>query len=599
MRRQTARFPALTCLVLALGACEELNVDDEEHAQEEEGSGDSGGSSSGGSSSGASHGGDGNADDVDADGDTKTETDDSSKPPRVALERGGVEGAWAEDGVRKFLGIPYAKEPGGELRWSAPQMPDKWSDDLKATKFARACPQLGESLPSGDDHLEDCLYLNVWAPGHNPKKALPVLVWFHGGDHQQGSAAERGDGEAHFDGTALARENVVVVTINYRLGPLGFLPLGEAPAPKSTREEGWNAALYGNQGLWDQAFALRWVQDNIEVFGGDPDNVTIFGQGSGAVDVCMHVASPVSGGKKLFQQAISQSGGCTTYQRTSSQVLDGASAWLEKLDCNNKANADDVTKCLRGKSVRDLFAAIPDPAAASKWFSPSVDGTFMPEQPRALFDDGNIANVPYLLGTNANEGSELLTGLTVDAEEDYHAALAKLFPSATDVERCEVYPHDAYASAKKPYRLALSHVLGDGASTCAVLDTAQRARDADSDVYAYWFAGPEADDASAGHGAEIKYVFGAGEFSDGEAKLRDLMQRYWTSFAADGYPDGGEGTPDWPEFGAKRKVLSLGKDVTVLTDLRKAQCALWSDVYDAEFKARDLTDAPKAEPKND
>lgn len=586
MRKQTVRFTALACLALALGACEELNVDDDKDHGEDE-SGDSGGS--GGGPSGGDTGDTG--DDGDADNDS-----DTSKPPHVALEKcGGIEGSWRDDGVREFLGIPYAKEPTGDLRWAAPQAPDKWDEDLKATKFARACPQIGDSLPKNEDHAEDCLYLNVWAPSHEERKGLPVMVYFHGGDHQTGSASTRSDDDPLYDGTALAHKGVVVVTINYRLGPLGFLPLGAAPEPKSKHKDAEStAALYGNQGLWDQAFALRWVQDNIEAFGGDADNVTIFGQGSGAVDVCLHVASPESGRDKLFQQAVSQSGGCTTYQRTSKEVLSDLSDWLKKLDCD-KSSADEVTKCLRDKSVRDLFAVIPDRATARKWFTPSVDGWFVPDQPRQLFDDGDIADVPYLLGSNANDGSELLSDLTVESEDDYHSELAKLFPLATDEERCEVYPHDAYSSAKKPFATALSHVLGDGVSTCAVLDTALRARDADSDVYAYYFTGVADSDDTAGRGAELKYVFGTGNFSDSEGKLRDLMQSYWSSFASDGYPDGGKDAPEWPKLGSKRKVLSLGKEVSVLTDVRSKQCALWKDVYDAEFKTSTpaKSDAPQ------
>ena len=199
MRSRTLWSTGLLCLALA-SACEELNVnDDKEHDTADDSGGDSsGGSSSGGSSSGGS----GDADREHGDGEDE-DGDPHAKPPRVSIERcGAVVGAWGDHGVRKFLGIPYAKEPSGELRWAAPQRPDKWDDDREATKFARACPGVGGAPAKGDKHPEDCLYLNVWAP-EKPKKPLPVMVWFHGGDHLRGSAAEAhsGDDAARFDGS--------------------------------------------------------------------------------------------------------------------------------------------------------------------------------------------------------------------------------------------------------------------------------------------------------------------------------------------------------------------------------------------------------------
>jgi para-nitrobenzyl esterase len=432
----------------------------------------------------------------------------------------------------------------------------------------------------GDKHAEDCLYLNVWTP-EKPKKPLPVMVWFHGGDHLSGSAAEAhsGDDNARFDGSVLASKSVVVVTINYRLGPLGFLPLGDKQAR--------SGPLFGNQGLWDQAFALQWVQENVEVFGGDPDNVTIFGQGSGAVDVCLHVASPQSGGKDLFHGAIGQSGGCTRYHHTAEEQREGLAEFLDKLGCKDD-DADARLGCLRAKSAGELFDAIPDRKAGKKWFGPSVDGRFLPDQPRILFEDQRAAGVPYLLGSNANDASAVLDDMEpVDSEDAYHKALEKLFPDATEEERCEAYPHDAYAHMKKPYQTALAHVLADGAFACSVLHTAVHARTSGSAVYSHHFTGLDKDgDASADFGSDVGYVFGTNDVPESGSALRDAVQSYWTSFANEGFPGKHGDAPDWPQLGQKpRKVFRLGSEVEVLLDFRKLQCALWDGAYDAEFKA--------------
>jgi len=589
MRSQIVWSTLVLGLALGLGACEELNVDDEEHADTGDDTGGGGGPGGGGPS------------DDDDDDDIVEEDDepvDDSSPPHVSLDSyGRVEGIWGEHGVRQFLGIPYAKAPTGDLRWAAPQRADSWDGDLKATQLPRACPGAWGGAAKGDKPLEDCLYLNVWAPSHVPSGGLPVMVWFHGGDHVTGSASEKHPDvdQARYDGKGLAANDVVVVTINYRLGPLGFLPIGAKKAKPSTRPT--DGPLFGNQGLWDQAFALQWVQDNIGEFGGDPDNVTIFGQGSGAVDVCLHMVSPHSGGKDLFHQAISQSGSCTRLQRTSEALYDGLDPWLDKLDCN-ASDREEVASCLRGKSVAELFDAVPDIAAARKWFGPSVDGHFVPDQPRTLFESQDVATVPYLIGSNGYEAS-VLEVEDLDSEAAYHKALARLFPSATDEQRCEAYPHDAYADAKKPYRTALAHVLADGAYGCAALHTAGLARAAGSTVYAYHFTGPDGSEATAAHGGELDYVFGTKDVPERGVDLREAVQHYWTTFASDGDPGAHDGV-DWPQLGQKpRKLLRLGAEREVVSDLRKAQCALWEDVYDAEWKPKATTPTAAATPKDE
>ena len=272
----------------------------------------------------------------------------------VTLKDGPVRGDVA-GGSRRFLKIPYAKPPVGDLRWKAPVKNDPWTTVRHETAFANECPQAKSAqAPLGTN--EDCLYLNVWRPEPAPAKA-PVMVWFHGGGNFAGSAADQVPTTTTlwYDGQFFAsRHGVVVVTLNYRLGPFGFFPhpaLGAEHSP------------LGNQGLLDQRMALQWVQENIAQFGGDKDNVTIFGESAGSADVCYHVASP--GDVGLFQRAISESGGCTISldggkDTTAAGAAAGIAAFTSAMGCDA---APDPLACLRGKSAADIIANAmqPDP----------------------------------------------------------------------------------------------------------------------------------------------------------------------------------------------------------------------------------------------
>ena len=299
--------------------------------------------------------------------------------PRVAIADGTLEGLRIDGGVRAFLGIPFARPPVGALRWQRPQANEPWQDARDASHFGPRCPQPPSSDPL-DVASEDCLYLNVWTPAVD--RPLPVMVWIHGGGNVNGSSFEPA-----YDGQFLARDyGIVLVSINYRLGVFGFFGAAGLAAESGSA---------GNQGLWDQQLALHWVQKNIARFGGDASNVTIFGESAGSADVCYHVAAP--GSRGLFQRAISESGGCTSRVADADSAQRTAAAFAERMGCTGA----DALACLRSKSVRELV----DGAAAAGRFPISVDGVFLPEQPRALFDRGDIARVPYILGSNTDEGS--------------------------------------------------------------------------------------------------------------------------------------------------------------------------------------------------
>ena len=227
---------------------------------------------------------------------------------------------------RQFLGIPYAKPPIGALRWKAPQPAESWTTPREATVFGKRCAQLADpTLQSAASNDEDCLYLNVWTPNPVPTVALPVMIWIHGGGNVNGSTAEPVPfvrTGVFYSGEHLAGEHgVVVVSMNYRLGLFGFFAHPDLAAEGSA----------GNQGLLDQRMAMQWVHDNIAAFGGDPAQVTIFGESAGSQDVCFHVASP--GSAPLFHRAIGESGGCTTRLRTKAEAETQATGVAADLAC--------------------------------------------------------------------------------------------------------------------------------------------------------------------------------------------------------------------------------------------------------------------------
>jgi len=561
----------LLCGALAISACDDVlegKEDDYEHEDDGCCSG-GGGPQGGGSDPDDPDPDDPDPDDPDPDDPDPDDPDlDDSDPPRVEVGQGDLVGSYLNSKVRGFFGIPYAKPPVGALRFLAPQPPDGWSKARDAKSFGPSCIQAdGDDVL--DDQDEDCLYLNIWAPARTPRTGAPVLVWFHGGDHANGSAAEPASRRgSRYDGTELAQRGLVVVTVNYRLGPLGFLTHKKIAAVEG--------GTLGNQGLWDQQRALQWVNDNIARFGGDEDNVTIAGQGSGATDVCLHVVSPESRG--LFARAIQQSGGCTTYQPTTSDLQGRAQPWLDGLSCDDDSG---LLECLQDKSVSELYEDLPSGA-----FVPSVGGEFLPEQPRHAFDAGEIADVSILLGSNAEEGSLYYDRYpNVTTEDDYHLVIQELFPSIPLKELCEAYPHDRFEDADEPYQRALAYSLGDGRFTCATLDTAIRAREAGANVYLYNFDGPYLDEAGdAEHGAEVPYVFGTiAAPDDDEAELSDRIQSYWSQFVREGDPND-DTDPTWqPLAEGKPYRLNLSSDITVLKQFRDAECTLWRDYYDSEF----------------
>ncbi len=336
----------------------------------------------------------------------------------IHLADGDVQGE-LNGQTRQFLGIPYAAPPVGALRWRPPAPAIPWQGVLQANAFAPACAQLA-SIQGGASDNEDCLYLNVWTPDPAPAKPRPVMVWFPGGGNQNGSAGDPvpfpGVPGHFYDAHVLAEEHdVVVVTINYRLNAFGFFAhhalAGEDPA----------YPFAGNQGLLDQRAALEWVRANIIAFGGNPKKVTIFGESAGSEDVCLQIAAGAP--RRLFRRGIGESGGCTTRQPTAAEGDSAAEAFTAAVGCRGAA---DELGCLRQLPTSTLLAHL-----AQGNFAPVVDGGFLPDQPRALFDSGRYARIPYLLGSNSDEGTLFFLGVPpVTTEAEYLAALEARYGAA-------------------------------------------------------------------------------------------------------------------------------------------------------------------------
>jgi para-nitrobenzyl esterase len=497
------------------------------------------------------------------------------------LAAGDVQGQ-VNGGTREFLGIPFAAPPVGPLRWRPPAPVVPWQGVRQATAFGGACAQLSSIQGPGSSN-EDCLYLNIWTPDPAPKKPRPVMVWFHGGGNQQGSASDAvpfpGVPGLFYDGRTLAEErDVVVVTTNYRLNLFGFFAhaglAGEDPAnPRA-----------GDQGLLDQRAALEWVRANIAAFGGNPRKVTIFGESAGSQDVCLHVASP--GSRGLFHRAISESGGCTTRTATAAEGAATAAAFAAAVGCSG--TADDLA-CLRQVSVDTLLAHLPQGGGTvvpSFTFQPVVDGGFLPDQPRALYDAGNYAKVPYLLGSNADEGTLFFLGVppvTTDAE--YMAALqARYGARAADV--AAVYPASSFPTPQD----ALVRAFGDQILVCSTYDTARRAAAGGAPAFLYNFSRIipipilQLVGLHAFHGSEIVYVFGSiTPPSPEDATVGQTMRGYWTRFARRGNPNG-SGALKWPRYRARTdRRIDLDVTPSVLTGFRRRECEFWWSVYDAQF----------------
>jgi para-nitrobenzyl esterase len=464
-------------------------------------------------------------------------------PLQVKVDTGTIAGR-TEGPVRAFLGIPYAAPPVGDLRWKPPAPAAKWSGVREAVSFGARCMQgaiYSDMVFRDPGPSEDCLTLNVWAPALAATKKLPVMVWVYGGGFQAGSTSE-----PRQDGQFLARRGVVVVSMNYRLGVFGFFALPELAA-ESVR----NSA--GNYGLLDQAAALRWVHRNIAAFGGDPGNVTIFGESAGASSVSALMASPLAEG--LFVKAIGESG--SAFAKASSPMKTLAQREESDSSFARESLGSTSPKDLRALSAQKVLEAALNKNDAELRFSPSVDGYFLPESVATIFAAKKENKAGLLAGWNHDEESR---GKNAPAnptpEELLRADAEKQFPGKA-AEFLRLY---ATASAEEAKR-SLNDFLGDDPRAWAMWKWLERAAaEGHKPVYRYRFdrsLPSAADPAGLGayHSGEIEYVFGALDSKAGipwtaeDRALSELIQKYWTNFARHGDPNS-EGLPVWPAYRA-------------------------------------------------
>ena len=498
--------------------------------------------------------------------------------PVVKTAQGDVQG-FIKENVNMFYGIPYAAPPVGDLRWKTPQPHANWEGVRKTTSAPPLCFQSMLYMQRGQ---EDCLYLNVATPDIKPAKPKPVMVWFHGGgfiggDGLQGTPLQR----------LAARGDVVVVSLQYRVGALGFLA---HPALSAESEKTNNQSVSGNYGLMDQQAALRWVRDNIGAFGGDSKNVTIFGESAGGMSVCAHLASPVSAG--LFKQAIIQSGPCTKNNADLS-AAEKQGEWLAiRAGCEGRGN---LLQCLRDKKPEEILQALPNDSAFvfgegdfGVW-GPVTDGHILPESIQQSFQSGRFNRVPVINGNNDDEGS-LMVMFSHEYRfkplqaEDYEKRIRYLVgDNQTIIDKVKArYPLEKYEDPGA----ALAAVLGDEFMSCNIHEVSDWLSPW-APVYAYTFTYPDAAfvlpemrKLGAFHSAELQFVFHApmnwfrSYFSGDELKLSNAMMDYWSQFAHTGNPNRAEQLV-WPLYAEQKNQMMFDRKLSIANNSKQEACAFW------------------------
>jgi len=475
--------------------------------------------------------------------------------PIANVTGGKIRGAMIE-GQATFKNIPYAAPPVDDLRWREPQPVAAWSGTRDARAFGHPCVQ-----PNAPDTSEDCLTVNVWAPQWPAKSAKAVMVWFHGGGNTEGWA-----NTPFYYGSDLARHGVVVVTAQYRLGVFGFFA-----HPELTKESAHRAS--GNYGLLDQIAVLRWVRDNIGAFGGDPANVTIFGESAGAEDVGLLLVSPLA--KGLFHRAIAESGPLRKVYPSLAR---------QEKECGGIAAALDAPPMGQIAFLRKLSA---EDVLTTAWNNPqacrpvNVDGYVLTEQPLKSYAEGKQHKVPFMLGNTLREGFTPMTTAQLKAEiAAQYGALGPRVLALYGLDRPEPpRPDPLYGDALIQYGTDQSHRCR------AVLEGIQHAATGEA-FYQFQFSRslPGQTEMMSTHTDEIPFVFGETALkpmrlmASADAKLSEQMESYWTNFAKQGDPNG-PGLPRWTKFDAGRKAyMSFAESGAAPGEgLRRAQCDIFLD----------------------
>lgn len=490
---------------------------------------------------------------------TAAPTPSSAQSPLVTTDAGVISGIQQGD-LRVFHNIPFASPPVGDLRWRPPEPVQPWTGVRDGTNYSPAPPQPITPDPETGEPVmsEDCLYLDVWTPAKTAGEKLPVMVFFYGGAF--GKVAPVGTLEA-YNATLLAEKGVVVVTPNYRLGALGFLahPLLDAESPHNSS---------GNYGIMDQVAALQWVQDNIDAFGGDPSRVTIFGQSAGGESVLIHLVSPES--KGLYQQALVESGPFWADGPTIDNVHSKADAeqfgleYTASLGCTGP----DAIAEMRNVSVSDLINATPWPASA--WenthtlkFEPTIDGWILPDSVDNLFLLHKENPVPFIIGTNADDGKTLSADANMSVSE-YESLIWNYFGEEADAVLAQ-YP----AGTPDEVQLRLGQIM----TRYDFADSAKFAAGSMADLcpdtylyrYSYLLPGSIGKENGVFHGSEALLLFGSGPELNADPFVTDTLVDAWTRFAKTGNPNGDSMTL-WPQYNNRTgQYLDINSTLSVKT----------------------------------
>ena len=504
-----------------------------------------------------------------------------------------------------FRGIPYARPPVGELRWAPPQPPLPWQGVKDASQPGSACTQRASGLvpffkPMADAYgsafeqppiqsSEDCLYLDVWVPHWPAKERLPVMVWLHGGSNTVGSGTQ-----STYDGVSLTQRGVVLVTLNYRLGVMGFFS-----HPELTAESAHHSS--GNYGLQDQLAALAWVKRNIAQFGGDPGNVTLFGESAGAIDAGQLMASPLAAG--LFRRVISESGPIFGPSRTLSQAEGFGSAVSNLLPADSQSTALQKLRALPASEIEKLVVKAME-HLPTDITSSTADGWVLPQPPQQAFLNAAIQRVDLLIGVNGRE----LSAFRLAA-----AAAAKSAPNQNAAS--ESGGLKRFSAAARPYfgswtnpamalylvemlvnrNAGLDQAANDLIGVCPIGAMAALTNAAGQRVFVYRFdrtiPGKGEAELGAFHSLEVPYVFGSLRDREwlwlpstpDDAALSNLIQVYWTNFAKSGDPNA-PGLPGWPAWTeSKQEFLVVNKDASV--SARRNFAPLFSSLDTKDLKA--------------
>ena len=481
----------------------------------------------------------------------------AQEPPAVTVTGGPLQGALVKGGGAVFKGIPFAAPPLGDLRWREPMPVRPWTGVREATNFGARCMQAGAGVS------EDCLYINVWTPEWPSKSRKPVMLWIHGGGNFAGSSSE-----AMFDGESLARRGVVLVSANYRLGIFGFYEHPELTAESEHRAS-------GNYGLMDQVAALKWVQQNIALFGGDPRNVTIFGESAGALDINVLMTSPLT--KGLYTRLIGESGPVVEPPSLSEGEKKGLS-----VAAGLKA---DSLKSMRALPAEDLQKAT---GQGLSFLGPLlgvvVDGWVVPRRPFEVFEAGQEHHVDLLLGTNARELTRPFFsagGLSEGIAAQYGPLAARAINVYGVKDGGEPAPDPVYGGA-------MAQWATDSQFRCGTVAQLVWHSRAGNSSYQYEFSrvAPGRESVGAAHGSELPYVFGTlllagrgdspSRYDATDTAVSFQMQQYWTNFAKTGNPNGGS-LPQWPKFDpTARAYMDLtGNGPVAREGLRRKACDLF------------------------